>query len=109
MALSTSTTLLTLFIACETVRANYAYHVFKLYPQISPALIALLSETLKLLIAVFFLLRANDGFSIPAIRRIITSLQGSEKVEFKRISKFALPAALYLVNNLIYYTVLPKT
>jgi UDP-sugar transporter A1/2/3 len=109
MALSISSLLLLLYVSCETVRANYAYHAFHTYPQISAALLTLFSEALKLLIATVFLLRANDGFSIAGLRKCFQSLQQRDSSEYKRILKYALPAGLYLTNNLIYYTVLPKT
>jgi UDP-sugar transporter A1/2/3 len=109
MALSTSTVLLLLYITAETLRANYAYHAFHTYPQISPSLLALFSEALKLLIALFFLLRLHNGFSIRGLLSIFHSLATRESSDYKRVLKYALPAGLYLTNNLIYYTVLPKT
>ncbi|KAF4629129.1 hypothetical protein G7Y89_g9018 [Cudoniella acicularis] len=108
MALSVSSFLLILYVSCETIRANYAYYAFHNFPQISASLIALLAETFKLAIAVLFLLRANDGFTVEGLTKIIRSFQPAD-VDFKRILKYALPAALYLANNLIYYTILPKT
>ncbi|CAG8971866.1 hypothetical protein HYALB_00001978 [Hymenoscyphus albidus] len=109
MAPSTSSLLLTLYISCETVRANYAYHAFHTYPQISASLINLLSETLKFLLALFFILKANAGFTLPGFKKCLLALREGETLDFRRILKYALPAGLYLANNLIYYTVLPKT
>ncbi|RDL37285.1 Uncharacterized protein BP5553_04718 [Venustampulla echinocandica] len=108
MYISLSSSLLLLYVACETVRANYAYYAFHNFPQISASLIALLSECLKLFIAIFFLLRLHDGFSASGLKKCIRSIWQGEG-DFNRILKYALPAALYLTNNLIYYTVLPKT
>jgi UDP-sugar transporter A1/2/3 len=109
MAPSTSSTLLFLYITSETIRATYAYHVFTHFPQVNAALITLVAEILKLIIACLYLLRLNNGYSLLGLQQTITSLQTSEKLEFKKIVRFALPAGLYLINNLIYYTVLPKT
>lgn len=109
MALSTSSLLLILYVSCETIRANYAYYAFHNFPQISASLITLLSEGLKLLIALFFILKANDGFSISGLTKCIHQLQQGDSLDFKRILKYAVPAGLYLTNNLIYYTVLPLT
>jgi solute carrier family 35 (UDP-sugar transporter), member A1/2/3 len=108
MALSTSSILLILYISCETVRANYAYYAFHTFPQISASIVTLLSEIFKLFVAAFFLLRTKDGFSIAPIQSYIESAQKGE-IDTKRVLRYALPAGLYLANNLIYYTVLPLT
>ncbi|TVY17932.1 CMP-sialic acid transporter 1 [Lachnellula arida] len=108
MALSTSSLLLIVYVSCETIRANYAYHAFHNFPQISASLIALLSEVLKLSIAIIFLLRSENGLTVSGARKFVQSAQQGE-IDFNRILRYALPAALYLVNNLIYYTVLPQT
>ncbi|TVY49692.1 CMP-sialic acid transporter [Lachnellula occidentalis] len=108
MALSTSALLLIVYVSCETIRANYAYHAFHNFPQISASLIALFSEILKLTIAIIFLLRSENGITILGLRKFIQTAQQGE-TDFRRMVKYALPAALYLINNLIYYTVLPKT
>jgi UDP-sugar transporter A1/2/3 len=105
MALSTSSLLLLLYVDCETVRANYAYYAFHKFPQISASLITLLSEALKLAIAILSLLRSENGIGF---HKFIQSAQQGE-TDFKRIFKYAVPAAFYLINNLVYYTVLPKT
>ncbi|KAG9237059.1 nucleotide-sugar transporter-domain-containing protein [Amylocarpus encephaloides] len=109
MAISLSSFLLILYISCETIRANYAYYAFHTFPQISASLVALFSEALKLLIASLFLLRAKDGFTLKGFSECVRSLQQGENLDLKRILKYALPAGLYLTNNLIYYTVLPQT
>lgn len=108
MALSTSSLLLTLYVTCETIRASYAYYAFHNYPQISASAIAFLSEVLKLSIAVFFLLRSQQGFSVDLLKKYYNSAHNGE-IDYRRILRYALPAALYLTNNLIYYTVLPLT
>ncbi|TVY82667.1 CMP-sialic acid transporter [Lachnellula suecica] len=107
MVLSISSLLLILYVGCETVRANYAYYAFHNHPQISASLIALLSEVLKLSIAILFLLR-DHGITISGLQKFVQSTHQGE-TDFKKILKYALPAALYLINNLIYYTVLPMT
>jgi UDP-sugar transporter A1/2/3 len=107
MALSTSTFLLCLYVFCETIRANYAYYAFRNF-QISGSAVILLSEIFKLSIAAFFLWRQSDNFSISTIQKLFESSQKGE-VDFNETLKFATPAALYLINNLIYYTVLPLT
>ncbi|CZR51554.1 uncharacterized protein PAC_01431 [Phialocephala subalpina] len=111
MAPSTSSILLTIYVCCETIRANAAYSAFHTYPTISASLIALLSEVLKLLIAIFFLSRdpTTSSFSSQKVEKYISILQNLDDIDWKRQIKYAIPAALYLTNNLIYYTVLPLT
>jgi hypothetical protein len=94
-----------LSITCETIRANYAYYAFHAYPQISASVVALLSEIFKLLIAAF-LLKSNNDFSMSALPKYLESAQNGD-IHFKKMLKYALPASLYLMNKLIYYTVLP--
>jgi len=108
MAISTSTFLLTLYVCCETIRANYAYYAFHTFPQISAILVTLLAEIFKLSIAVLFLIKSNDGLSLSAVLKFVNSTSKGQ-VDFRRTLKYAMPAALYLINNLIYYTVLPLT
>ncbi|RDW59010.1 hypothetical protein BP5796_11934 [Coleophoma crateriformis] len=102
-----SSFLFTLFVTCETVRANYAYHVFHSYPQVSPALVAALSEGIKLSVALLFLsFHGRISFEPPSKSPLETSGSGSV---LKTIFQYATPAALYLTNNLIYYMVLQHT
>jgi UDP-sugar transporter A1/2/3 len=108
MALSTSSLLLIAYVCCETIRANYAYYAFHNFPYISATIVTLLSEVLKLCVAAFFLLKSNDALSISELRKFLESAQIAD-IDFKKTGKYALPAALYLANNLIYYTVLPLT
>jgi UDP-sugar transporter A1/2/3 len=108
MSISTFSLLLTLYITCETIRANYAYYAFHTYPQISASVVALLSEIFRLLIAAFFLLKSNNDFSMSALPKYLESAQNGD-IDFKKMLKYALPASLYLMNNLIYYSVLPLT
>ncbi|KAH6679714.1 hypothetical protein B0J14DRAFT_686919 [Halenospora varia] len=108
MALSVATSLLMLYVSCETIRANFAYFVFHNFPQISASLMALFSECLKLAVSIFFLLRAHDGFIKEEFTKITQEIQLMD-LEGKKIVKYTLPATLYLANNLIFYTVLPKT
>ncbi|KAE8450320.1 hypothetical protein EG329_006748 [Mollisiaceae sp. DMI_Dod_QoI] len=111
MALSTSSILLILYVCYETIRANSAYYAFHTYPTISASIIALLSEILKLLVAVFFLFRdpSTASFSSSKITTYLSILRKPNDIDWKRQFKYAIPAALYLTNNLIYYTVLPLT
>lgn len=84
------------------------YLAFHTFPEISASIIALLSETLKFCIAIFFLLRHTD-LSLQSLRLSISTLAKPDEADLRRIGRYALPAALYLVNNLIYNTVLPFT
>jgi len=105
----TSSLLLAPYIIYETVRANYAYYAFHTFHQISASIVALLSEMFKLSIAAFFLLKSSDNnFSISALPNHLESAQNGE-INFRKALKYALPASLYLINNLIYYIVLPLT
>ncbi|KAB8298845.1 hypothetical protein EYC80_001006 [Monilinia laxa] len=93
--------LLPLYIVGETIRANYAYFAFQTAPQVTPSLIALLSETLKLAIAAIIINHSEEG--LASIRK---KLNGNS---FGDILRYGIPAAFYLTNNLIYFTVLPST
>ncbi|KAM3084041.1 hypothetical protein ACMFMG_001852 [Clarireedia jacksonii] len=93
--------LLPIYIVGETIRANYAYFAFQTAPHITPSLVALISETLKLVIAVVITTYSDDG--LESIRKKCNSNH------LKEIMRYGLPAALYLTNNLIYFTVLPAT
>jgi UDP-sugar transporter A1/2/3 len=106
--MATSSTLLLLYVFCETIRANYAYFAFHSLPQLSASVVSLLSELLKLAIAAFFLARSNNVFSPQTLWSCIQILRDGD-VDYRRTLRFALPAGLYLINNLIYYTVLPHT
>ncbi|KAI9640349.1 hypothetical protein NHQ30_011094 [Ciborinia camelliae] len=92
--------LLPIYIVGETIRANYAYFAFQTAPQITPSLIALLSETLKLAIAAIII---NYSEGLASIR------QKCNRNGFKDVLRYGIPAAFYLTNNLIYFTVLPST
>lgn len=93
--------LLPIYILGETIRANYAYFAFQTAPQITPSLIALLSETLKLAIAAIIINHSEEGLS--------SMLEKFNRDSFKGILQYGIPAAFYLTNNLIYFTVLPST
>ncbi|KAF7896952.1 uncharacterized protein EAF01_009355 [Botrytis porri] len=93
--------LLPIYIIGETIRANYAYFAFHTTPQITPSLIALLSETLKLAIAAIIINHSEEGLS--SIRKKFNR-NGSRDVV-----QYGVPAAFYLINNLIYFTILPST
>ncbi|APA08769.1 predicted protein [Sclerotinia sclerotiorum 1980 UF-70] len=93
--------LLPIYIIGETIRANYAYFALHTAPQITPSLIALLSETLKLAIAAIIINHSDEG---------LASVQKKfNKNGFKDILPYGVPAAFYLTDNLIYFTALPST
>ncbi|QSZ32228.1 hypothetical protein DSL72_001801 [Monilinia vaccinii-corymbosi] len=93
--------LLPIYIVGETIRANYAYFAFQTAPQLTPSLIALLSETLKLAIAAIIINHSEE--ELVSIRKKLN------RNSFRDILPYGIPAALYLTNNLIYFTVLPST
>ncbi|PQE24375.1 hypothetical protein CJF31_00002635 [Rutstroemia sp. NJR-2017a BVV2] len=93
--------LLPIYIVGETIRANYAYFAFQTAPHITPSLVALLSETLKLVIAVVITAYSEAG--LESIQKKCNSNHAKE------IMRYGFPAALYLTNNLIYFSVLPAT
>ncbi len=74
----------------------------------SASIITLLSETLKLSVAIFFLHRSKDGLPLESLREGLAQILKGES-DLRKMVKYALPAALYLINNLIYYAVLPLT
>ncbi|KUJ10222.1 uncharacterized protein LY89DRAFT_759987, partial [Mollisia scopiformis] len=88
----------------ETLRANYAYYAFHTFPQISASLITILSEATKLLVAAAFLILWTKT-SISARLETLKTSDSSSTME--ALLQYAVPAALYLINNLIYFTVLP--
>ncbi|KAM0155129.1 hypothetical protein ACHAPG_006147 [Botrytis cinerea] len=93
--------LLPIYIFGETIRANYAYFAFHTARQITPSLIALLSETLKLAIAAIIINHSEEGLS--SIRKRFN------RNGFRDVLQYGVPAAFYLINNLIYLTILPST
>ncbi|KAM0133699.1 hypothetical protein ACHAP3_005826 [Botrytis cinerea] len=93
--------LLPIYIVGETIRANYAYFAFHTAPEITPSLIALLSETLKLAIAAIIINHSEEGLS--SIRKRFN------RNGFRDVLQYGVPAAFYLINNLIYFTILPST
>ncbi|ESZ91827.1 hypothetical protein SBOR_7779 [Sclerotinia borealis F-4128] len=93
--------LLPIYIVGETIRANYAYFAFQTAPQITPSLIALLSEASKLAIAAIIINYSKEGLS--------SIWKKCNSNSFKDILRYGIPAAFYLTNNLIYFTVLPST
>lgn len=98
-----SSLLLFSYISSETIRTNYAYYAFKAYPSMSPSQINLLSELAKLFTALVVILN-------PFTNKSTTSRASQYATWLHRHGlSYALPAALYLINNLIYMTILPLT
>ncbi|TAQ88171.1 hypothetical protein B7494_g3475 [Chlorociboria aeruginascens] len=93
--------LLPAYIAGETLRANYAYYVFSITSQVSPSLVVCISEGLKFLLAFVFLFYSEDR-----LNSLWEKIENGKPLE---ILQYAIPAALYLANNLIYFNVLPFT
>jgi hypothetical protein len=88
MSLSSSSTLLLLYISCETVRANYAYNAFHTFPQISASLIALLSETVKLSVEIEFLMRSKN-IPLSALQKYLGGQSGDH--DFQKRSRTLSP------------------
>ncbi|KAI9733155.1 MAG: hypothetical protein M1818_007273 [Claussenomyces sp. TS43310] len=96
-----SSLILTAYIICETIRANYTYFALQRYPSLTPSLVAFLSELFKLLIASTAIFTSKPSFE--AISKTIRA------GEYNKIVPYAIPAVLYLTNNIIYFIVLPLT
>lgn len=108
LTLTSSAFLLTTYIVCETVRANYAYYTFHNFPQISASVVTVLAEFVKLLVAASFLFsRRSKASTLVSIFETLRKTETSST--FDTLLQYATPAGLYLLNNLIYYTVLPHT
>ncbi|CZR50136.1 uncharacterized protein PAC_00008 [Phialocephala subalpina] len=106
--LTSSAFLLTTYIVCETVRANYAYYAFHNYPQISASVVTILAEAVKLMVAATFLFtRRSKESTLYTIFETLRKTETSSTID--TLLQYATPAGLYLLNNLIYYTVLPHT
>lgn len=108
MTLDLSSLLLLSYVTAETIRTNYAYHVFHNYPSLSASTINTFSELLKLSAAIVALLWPTSSPNDPAVP-VVTKIREFAIWMRMRGIGYALPAALYLVNNLIYMTVLPYT
>jgi len=96
-----SSVILTIYIICETIRADYTYFALHNYPDLTPSLIAFLSELLKLLISSVAILSTKSSFD--AISKTIRA------GDYNKVMPYSIPAVLYLSNNLIYFIVLPLT
>lgn len=99
--MSLSTALLASFITCETARTIYAYHAFHVSNKITPPLVTFISEILKLVVAATFVYRSKTGFAG------LLEKDSEGITNWSKCLRSAIPAALFLVNTLIFYTVLP--
>lgn len=101
LAMDFSSVILTAYIVCETIRADYTYFALHTYPDLKPSLIALSSELFKLSISTVAIV-----FTKPSYDAISKTIRARE---YTRAVPYAVPAVLYLSNNLIYFIVLPLT
>ncbi|KAH8731863.1 nucleotide-sugar transporter-domain-containing protein [Phaeosphaeriaceae sp. PMI808] len=100
--------LLALFTIAETLRALLAFAVIDCGVRISPTFISFCSEILKLVITAVFLFRhvsqkygsISRANLLAAIYSPITNYPSVKP--WKALVAFALPSALYLVNNILY-------
>lgn len=81
-----------------------AYYAFHNFPQISASLVTVLAEGTKLLVAASFL-ACRRTQTISAILDTLKTTSSSSTLD--SVLQYSTPAALYLINNLIYFTVLP--
>ncbi|KAF4624103.1 hypothetical protein G7Y89_g14071 [Cudoniella acicularis] len=93
--------LLPLYIASETFRANLSFFTLHTLRFVSPNLIIILSETIKLIFACIALHTGNE--KTTALRKTLTG-RG-----LKDVIPYAIPAFLYVGNTIIYFSVLPLT
>ncbi|ROW07665.1 hypothetical protein VMCG_03363 [Cytospora schulzeri] len=112
--LSLSNTLLLIYIISETSRENFAYYVFHTYPWVPASFISMMSEGSKLLLAVLFIWR--DWSILPGEKNkknnnqdLLPPTPPRQWNLDRNAFVYAIPAAFYLVNNLIYMSVLPYT
>lgn len=104
--LSLSNTLLLIYVISETCRENFAYYVFHTYPWVPASLISIMSEGSKLLFAVLFI--CQDWSILPGEKDQRPATPRRWSLD-RNAFAYAIPAAFYLVNNLIYMSVLPYT
>jgi len=100
--------LLPAYITSETTRASLSFAAVHSKVQISPTVITLSSEALKLLIALAFLYWRQESRDAHSLKTAILFASG-EKASWKTYGAFAVPAILYLVNNLLYLIALQFT
>lgn len=97
--------LLPAYITLETTRALLSFAAIRSHISISPTIISFCSELLKLVFALVFL-RLNliaDGRlgDVSSIKAAI-AFAADTKSPWRSYWPFAVPAALYLVNNILY-------
>ena len=104
--LSLLNTLLLAYIVSETSRENCAYYVFHTYPWVPASLISMLSEASKLVMAALFIY--HQWSILPGEKSLPEEPPRQWSLD-RNAFRYAIPAALYLINNLIYMSVLPYT
>ncbi|KAF2102660.1 hypothetical protein NA57DRAFT_71649 [Rhizodiscina lignyota] len=111
----TSVSLLSAFVCFETVRALLLYGAVQSGLKISPTAVTFWAEFLKLSVSTLFLCRQirKDGRSLTFKAFFeaaqLADAENPNASAFKLYASYALPAALYFINNILYLTGLQVT
>ncbi|ODQ55030.1 hypothetical protein SAICODRAFT_53593, partial [Saitoella complicata NRRL Y-17804] len=97
--------LLPAYITFETTRAILSFAAVHSQVRISSTFIAFSSELLKLVFALIFLCRflgkTGNGVNARSLKSAIL-FASSDQAGWRAYGPYAVPAALYLINNLLY-------
>ena len=111
-SMSSTFFLLPAYISFETTRAILSFAAVRSHIEVSPTLIAFGSELLKLVVALIFLRfdLVNNGRSggISSLKSAVL-FASKDEASWKAYGLFAVPAVLYLINNILYLLGLQQT
>ncbi|GAA5827997.1 hypothetical protein JCM11251_005683 [Rhodosporidiobolus azoricus] len=91
--------LLPVYVGVDTARALIAYALLNAGASLSPTLITFAAELCKLSVSVIAAVALKQSFALPPPSSDHPSTFGSS---FKPYLRFAVPAALYFVNNVLF-------
>ena len=97
--------LLPAYISFETTRAILSFAAVRSHIEVSPTLIAFGSELLKLVVATIFLrvdLVSNGGSGGISDLKSAILFASKDQASWRAYGLFAVPAVLYLINNILY-------
>ncbi|GAA5923373.1 hypothetical protein JCM6882_002978, partial [Rhodosporidiobolus microsporus] len=92
--------LLPVYVGVDTARALIAYALLNAGASLFPTLITFAAELCKLSVSVVAAVSLKQAFSLPPPKDADTT-PPSTFSSFKPYVRFAVPAALYFVNNVL--------
>ncbi|GAA6033740.1 hypothetical protein JCM8097_004407 [Rhodosporidiobolus ruineniae] len=101
--------LLPAYVGVDTARALIAYALLNAGHAPSPVFVTFGSELLKLVVAAVATVGLRQSFILPPSTGSDVSTSTSTSSEAKPYLRFAVPAALYFINNILYLSGLQVT